>query len=158
MNYSERCLVPLQGTGTNELCNKQEKPQINKMRHTQAYGLPSLKLPGDRLLATFVNQMVASAFDLPSEKLLRYERGNANAARARQISIYLMHTVLSFPLSKISRIYNKDRTTIGHACRVVEDLRDGSSFDCRILELEQTIATVLKLASHVPQKGGRDAR
>lgn len=129
-----------------------DKPNI------QATGISSLNKPGDKLLATFVNQMVASAFELPAERLLRYDRGNAKAVRARQIAIYLMHTGLSFPLSKISYIYRKDRTTIGYACRVVEDLRDTPAFDDRIIELEQTISTVLKLASYIPENGGNDAK
>ena len=152
MDFTGLCHVQHQGIGINKLYSKQEKQQKTKMQQNQTKGIPSLDSPGDRLLATFVNQMVASTFELPSERLLCYNRGNARATRARQISIYLMHTALSFSLLKISRIYNKDRTTIGHACRVIEDLRDTPSFDDRILELEKTISTVLKLASCVPQK------
>jgi len=116
-------------------------------------GLSCLDKPGDRLLATFVNQMVASSFNLPAQTLFVLTRQNSRATRARQISIYLMHTALSFPLSKIASIYDKDRTTVGYACRVIEDLRDKPAFDDRIIELENTIETVLALAACTPEKG-----
>lgn len=104
----------------------------------------------DRLLAMFVNQMVASAFELSANDLMQASRGKARASRARQISIYLMHTVLSFSLTKIAKIYSKDRTTVGYACRVIEDLRDTPAFDDRIIELEETVKTVLKLVAYIP--------
>ena len=158
MNLTELCHIPLQKHGIDELCAKHIKIQKPSKIKNQGYGISSLLLPGDKLLATFINQMVASAFELPAERLLRVDRGNARATRARQISIYLMHTTLSFSFSTISRIYNKDRTTIGYACRVIEDLRDGPAFDDRIIELEKIIVTVLKLASNSPEKGESNAK
>ena len=155
MSISGLCHNPLPAIEVSGLCKKQGESRKIIMQDNQRVGIKSLQLPSDKLLATFINQMVASAFELPPERLLRYERGNARATRARQISIYLMHTTLSFSLSTISRIYSKDRTTIGYACRVIEDLRDKPAFDDRIIELENTINTVLKLASYVPTKGGR---
>ncbi len=148
MNCTSVYHTPAQDEGISNLCKKEEAGKTIQLK-----GISSLKTANEKLLAQFVNQMVASAFELPAERLLRCDRGNARATRARQISIYLMHTALSFSLSTISRIYNKDRTTIGYACRVIEDLRDSASFDDRISELEETVATVLKLASYVPTKG-----
>lgn len=104
------------------------------------------------LLAKFVNQMVASTFGIPPESLFIQDRANLKAVRARQISIYLMHTALSFPLTRIASIYEKDRTTVGYACRVVEDLRDKPAFDDQMIELENTIKTVLSLTTFTPEK------
>ncbi len=135
------------------ICKNTKGEEKIKRLNTYTTGIMSITKPGDRLLATFVNQMVASAFELTSERLLRVDRGSASANRARQISIYLMHTVLSFPLVKIARVYKKDRTTIGHACRVIEDLRDNPAFDDKIIELEEIVQTALRLASYIPEKG-----
>lgn len=161
MNISGSCRISVhqdKGESFFQPTMKSKKPHLKVMHENQNIGIASLEIPGEKLLATFVNQMVASAFELPSERLLRYDRGNAKATRARQISIYLMHTGLSFSLAKVSRIYNKDRTTIGYACRLIEDLRDNPAFDDRILELENTINTVLKLASYVPSTGGHNGK
>ena len=158
MSISGSCRISVhqdKGERFFQASDKINQTHLKIMHENSNSGIASLDLPGEKLLATFVNQMVASAFELPSERLLRNDRGNAKATRARQISIYLMHTGLSFSLAKVSRIYNKDRTTIGYACRLIEDLRDSPAFDDRILELENTINTVLKLASYVPSTGGR---
>jgi len=108
--------------------------------------ITALKIEKKQLLAQFVNQMVAATVDLPPEKLLQCNRGKASAARARQISIYLMHTTLSFSYTEIGKIYSKDRTTISHACHVIEDLRDNESFDLKLNRLERMIGVVLKLS------------
>lgn len=154
MNLSSSGHVLCQEYRLDEICNTKEVKSKLIKRDANNFGISALEKPADKLLATFVNQMVASAFELTSERLLQVNRGNAQATRARQISIYLMHTVLSFSFIKIARIYNKDRTTVGYACRVIEDLRDTPVFDDRILELEETVKIVLELASYIPEQGG----
>jgi len=111
----------------------------------QFEGIKALDTDKKQLLAKFVNQFVAVTADLPPEKLLQCNRGKAEAARARQISIYLMHTILSFSYTEIGRIYSKDRTTIAHACHVIEDLRDDESFDLKLSQFERAIGTVLSM-------------
>ena len=127
------------------------------LHETRLGSLACLNSARKRLLAKFVNQMVASTFGFTADHLLRSERGDAKAARARQVSIYLMHTCLSFSLTEIAKLYSKDRTTIGHACRVIEDKRDTPAFDDRIIELEQTIQTVLVLAQNDAVTVGRQS-
>lgn len=107
-----------------------------------------LRHKGGSLLPGFVNQMIASTFDLKSEKLLQNDRGEARLTRARQISMYLMNTSLSMNFVEIAAFYRKDRTTVSHACSVVEGLRDAPDFDDRLLELEKTIEMVIQLAQY----------
>lgn len=118
----------------------------HKICQKKNVGIAALNSNRKQLLAQFINQMVASTVDLPPEKLLQCNRGKANAARARQMSIYLMHTTLSFSYTEIGKIYSKDRTTIAHACHVIEDLRDNESFDLQLNRLERIICTVLRLS------------
>lgn len=102
-------------------------------------------LPQTKLLNSFVNQMVAAAFEIKAERLLQSERGDARTSRARQISMYLINTSLSQSFVEVAEFYQRDRTTVSHACSVVEELRDIAEFDARLSELEKTIATVLTL-------------
>ena len=97
------------------------------------------------LLNTFVNQMVATAFELKAEQLLNIQNREARTYRARQISMYLMNTSLSLNFVEIADFYGKDRSTVSHACGVIEELRDIVKFDEQICEFEQTIVTVLQL-------------
>jgi len=108
-------------------------------------GMSCLSSPGKRILARFINQMVASVYSLPASRLLRCDRGKASASRARQVSIYLMHTLLSLSYGEVGTVYGKDRTTIAYACHLIEDLRDEPAFDDKLLELENTIIMVLSL-------------
>ncbi len=150
MLANRSCRINYAGENTRNRNAKNLKDGISPTRPT---GICSLNSASKRLLAKFVNQMVASAFQLSGERLLRHDRGNAKAARARQVSVYLMHTCLSLTLTEIARVYGKDRTTIGHGCRVVEDLRDTPAFDDRIIELEQMVQTVLALTGHNKMPG-----
>lgn len=130
-------------------------PSPNHIKRLQ--DLPSTK---KKMLAKFVNQMVATAYEVTGDHLFNNARGNSREIRARQISMYLMHICLSFSLTEIARIYARDRTTIGHACRVIEDMRDTPVFDDRIIEMEETIQTVIALATNYPIKhvGDKNAR
>lgn len=66
-------------------------------------------------------------FDLPS-------RGKAPCALARQVAMYLTHVCLGLTMSDVGKLFGRDRTTVAHACGVVEDRRDDPIFD-RALEL-----------------------
>jgi chromosomal replication initiation ATPase DnaA len=58
------------------------------------------------------------------------------AALARQIAMYLAHTVFSWSMSRVGAAFDRDRTTASHACHRVEDLRDDAQFDSLLLKLE----------------------
>ncbi|MEM9329954.1 MAG: helix-turn-helix domain-containing protein [Pseudomonadota bacterium] len=131
------CIQPFQ-----QPVNQIQKPCIgNKAEETKTEEQKS-----DLVIRATI-QIVAVAFELDPDALLKPQRGSAKIARSRQVSCYLLHTSLSLPLVEIGKIFGKDRTTIGHACRLVEDLRDEPSFDDRIVELEKTIRLVKDLAS-----------
>ena len=98
-----------------------------------------------QLAARFVNQMIAAAYEISGERLLIRDRGVVKVNRPRQISMYLMNTVLSFKFTEIAEFYDKDRTTVSHACGVIEELRDNPRFDRRMCEFENTINSALQL-------------
>ena len=100
------------------------------------------------LLLRVTSEIVAHSFDLDPRKLVSRKRGSSAVSRARQVTAYLLHTTLSMPLIDIARELQKDRTTIGHACRMVEDLRDDPDFDDRISGLESTLHLIKGLADN----------
>jgi chromosomal replication initiation ATPase DnaA len=50
--------------------------------------------------------------------------------------MYLAHVTFGLSLAQTGRLFLRDRTTVAHACRVVEDLRDDPVMDeaLRVLE------------------------
>lgn len=85
-----------------------------------------------RLVAT----CVAFDFGLDPAELGAALRGSQRAAFARQIAMYLAHIGFALSFETIGHAFGRDRTTVAHACRVVEDGRDDIWFDCRVATLE----------------------
>lgn len=69
-------------------------------------------------------------------------RGEAQVAGARQLAIYLAHVALGHDLSRLSLAFGRDRATIRHALRRVEDDRDDPDFDRRVSRLEAILLLV----------------
>src|SRR5690349_4119003 len=56
--------------------------------------------------------------------VLQGNRGGGNAALARQLSMYLIHVVLSRPQEAVGLLFDRRRTTVAYACAAVEALRE----------------------------------
>jgi chromosomal replication initiation ATPase DnaA len=74
-------------------------------------------------------------------------RGRSRVAFARQVAMYLAHVAFGLTLTTVGRAFGRDRTTVSHACALVEDARDDPDID-RTLELLEAI--VKRLASLDP--------
>nr|WP_082728566.1 helix-turn-helix domain-containing protein [Rhizobium altiplani] len=62
----------------------------------------------------------------------------------RQIAMYVCHVALQIPLYEIAAAFGRDRTTVGHACHVVEDRRDDPAFDEFVAVVERTVTSVFR--------------
>ncbi|MCU0955287.1 MAG: chromosomal replication initiator DnaA [Hyphomicrobium sp.] len=89
-------------------------------------------------LRTIVETSVGLVFGISREQLGSVTRGRARAALARQVAMYLCHVGLRLSLTDVGRTFGRDRTTVSHACGVVEDLRDDPRFD-RVLDMLERI-------------------
>lgn len=87
-------------------------------------------------ICRLVTASVAFDFGLDPAALEVTLRGSQRVAFARQIAMYLAHVGFGLSFEAIGRAFGRDRTTVAHACRVVEDGRDDIWFDCRIATLE----------------------
>ncbi|MDI7775410.1 helix-turn-helix domain-containing protein [Asticcacaulis sp. EMRT-3] len=96
----------------------------------------STQVHGDEERALFVMELVALATGVPAHQIACETRNHARAARARQIAMYLSYVAWQWPLARVGRAFGRDRTTAGHACRLIEDLRDDALFDARLERLE----------------------
>lgn len=85
---------------------------------------------------------MAQAFGVRPSDISRATRGRARIAMARQVGMYLAHVALGFTMREVGLLFARDRTTVAHACGVVEDRRDDPDFD-RTLELLEWCVTAL---------------
>ncbi len=98
---------------------------------------PSIHAPREA-----IEQAVVQVFGVGQEDLRRITRGRANVALARQVAMYLAHVVCGMTLTDTGRLFGRDRTTVAHACGVIEDRRDDPLFD-RALDLLEWVVPAI---------------
>ena len=101
-----------------------QSPRVRRQRR---------RLP-DRFVRLMVEQAVSRVFVVASTELWSETRGPRGVVFARQVAIYLAHVSCGLNLTETGHLFGRDRTTVAHACKVVEALRDDRHFD-RSLEL-----------------------
>lgn len=83
--------------------------------------------------------ITAALFNVSSKDIRRPGRSSLGVSRVRQVAMYVTHVVLKLSMSEIGRAFGRDRTTVLHACHLVEDLRDDEDFD-RIIVMTERVA------------------
>lgn len=115
------------------------EPRLRRDREPDYAGLQSI-----------VSATVARTFDIPLDVLQGPSRGVARVALARQAAMYLLHVEGGIDYAMVGRFFGRDRTTVKHACAVVEDRRDDAGFDLLIENMRGIVEHYLKLASGIP--------
>ena len=100
------------------------------------------QLNGIHALA-LVDELVSRTYRLPRTALHAGTRCRKSVAFARQVAMYLSHVCLSYPLKDIASYYQRDRTTVAYACRVVEDRREEEETELLINSLESALETMM---------------
>ena len=93
-----------------------------------------LRRPPANVPREAIEQAVIQVFGIAYKDLRRTTRGRAKVALARQVAMYLAHVGCGLSLTETGRLFERDRTTVAHACGVIEDRRDDPIFD-RALDL-----------------------
>ena len=86
-----------------------------------------------------VEHTVTCVFGVKMADLHRPNRGRANIALARQAAMYLAHTGLGLSMAEAGVLFERDRTTVSHACALIEDRREDASFDLALELLERAV-------------------
>lgn len=80
-------------------------------------------------LRDVIEGTVAGVFGVDPERLRQPTRGRAGVALARQVAMYIAHVGYGLSLTEVGDLFERDRTTVAHACGVVEQRRDDTCFD-----------------------------
>jgi chromosomal replication initiation ATPase DnaA len=97
-------------------------------------------------LKEIVETTVAKVFGVDISHLRAESRGQAQVALARQVAMYLLHCAFSISLTDIGHIFCRDRTTVSHACKIIEDRRDEATFDYILNNLENIVRHRAKIS------------
>jgi hypothetical protein len=82
-------------------------------------------------------------------------RGGRRVAFARQMAMYLAHVGFGLSLTRVGIGFGRDRTTVRHACALIEDRRDDLGLECGLNALE---AALLALMSRLERQAGEVCR
>lgn len=89
-----------------------------------------------KIIARMAKEVVCEAFGVPHTDLIVRDRREARLCAARQAAIYLAHVVGQLTLNEAAACFQRDRSTISHACINVEDRRDSPVFDLQMDYME----------------------
>lgn len=107
--------------------------------------VPDYEIEYDQKVGNLVLKLVSTLEKIDSQNLTGTTRGRSDVCLARQMAMYLIHTVFSVPYHRVAYLFHRDRTTISHACRLVEDLRDNEEFDKRLETMENLLVSARAL-------------
>lgn len=94
-------------------------------------------------LRPVIDPAVAAVFEVDIRELRTSTRGAPRTAFARQVAMYLAHVVCGLSFTEVGTLFARDRTTVAHACSVVEDRRDDPELDGRLEHLERAVAALI---------------
>ena len=89
-----------------------------------------------------VLDILSAFFNISGRDLRSHSRCERAVARVRQIGMYVVHVTLGLTMSQVGRAFGRDRSTVAHACHLIEDMREDQDFD-RIIH---TVETVVRAA------------
>ncbi|MGE3303918.1 MAG: helix-turn-helix domain-containing protein [Hyphomonadaceae bacterium] len=89
--------------------------------------------------AQLAGGVAAYAIGAEIEDVFLPTRGDANAALARRLAMYLTHVGFEMSLSRVAAAFGRDRSTVSHACHRIEELRDDAAFDAWLDAMEAAL-------------------
>lgn len=101
----------------------------------------------DADIAGLAGALVAYALGLRAEAVIGPGRGTPVEARARHIAMYLTYTGCEMSLARVARAFGRDRSTVAHACQLIEEYREDPDFDTWVDQLATGLRSVALLAS-----------
>lgn len=87
-------------------------------------------------VAVSLAALVGNTFGVSVWQLSLRTRGKTYVSTARQLAMYLAHVTCGLSLTEVGRLFGRDRTTVAHACQVVETRRDEPDYDGALIVFE----------------------
>jgi chromosomal replication initiation ATPase DnaA len=89
-----------------------------------------------------MQDVLAACFSVPGRELRAQGRARAEICRVRQIGMYVAHVIAGLSMLEVGLGFQRDRSTVAHACHLIEDLRDDPDFERVILMIERIAEAV----------------
>src|SRR5688572_21507518 len=86
--------------------------------------------------ARLAAEVTSYALKVPQDAIMSRARGTSTVALARQVAMYLCHVAFELSIARTGEAFQRDRSTVAHACHAIEDRREDETFDAWIDGLE----------------------
>ncbi|GAA0766796.1 MAG: chromosomal replication initiator DnaA [Pseudomonadota bacterium] len=106
----------------------------------EAYRAPVRE--ADRCKAGLALHLVAARTGASPDRMTAGRRIDPLNARSRWLAMYLAHIAFGWTLERVGHVFGVNRSTVGAACRWVEDERDRRAVDELLSQLEACLTTV----------------
>lgn len=126
-----------------------------RLPNTPSREIAVIPRDGPPHLRQLIEDIVADVFDVDATDLRRPTRGRARIALARQVAMYIAHIGYGMTLTEAGDLFGRDRTTVAHACGVVECRRDDIEFDRAVVLLELIVRALV--GAQANQLAARDS-
>lgn len=103
---------------------------------------------GDKAAARLAAGLASFALGVGVQDIVDRKRGSAAVAFARQVAMYLCYVAFELSLARVALAFGRDRSTVAHACHIIEDRRDEAQFDLWIGALEATLREARAAHAH----------
>lgn len=139
--HQRSSLKPVCGPAPETQAAEGKEDRLSMRRAVAGPAIPPPVVPPG-IACRIVRQLVVEMTAMASERPLWRRDGRRSTCHVRQIAMYVCHVVLRISLSDIGAAFGRDRTTVGHACNVVEDRRDAAAFDAFVSAVERVVLSV----------------
>lgn len=95
-------------------------------------------------------RLVAAEFKVAESDLARSSRCPAPVAFARQVAMYMAHVAYQLSYAEVAQAFGRDRSTVSHACAMVEDARDDPDLEYRLDKIERRMNDLARIAQGRP--------
>lgn len=96
-----------------------------------------------------VRQMTNELLTFTAERTQMRRDLRRQQCHVRQIAMYVCHVALRIPQSDVAYAFGRDRTTVRHACAMVEDRRDNAAYDEFVAAVERLAVSVFQPAEGI---------
>ncbi len=121
-----------------------EALKLLAVRHGRSVNLGRVEGVADRsreqqniALCDALIDLLVTVFGVSGAELRSPLRCRREVARVRQIGMYVAHTAFGLAMREVAAGFARDRTTVMHACHLVEDMRDDTQFDTIVSTFER---------------------
>ena len=127
---AKSCVAEAKTSLRNKACNTtipSKEPNVNDERITD--------------ICESVLDILSALFNVSGRELRQPGRTSTSVSRVRQIGMYVTHVMMGLSMAEVGRGFGRDRTTVMHACHLIEDMRDDPEFD-QIVRMTESITTI----------------